>query len=179
MKFKVKAYGNSGWQDVGTVEVQPGADEGELERVLQRVKIYAPRGDDRLQWDRNGRRAVIYDGNEYEIVRLEAVTAAREGMREEASPADVLRTLQPGDMVTIESLELPRPRKVVVTHVGQGTSVYVTSGQVRPGHRGGGRLHVHNEAVFYDPTIQQRPVRVSRLVRTRAVLAEAPRRRHP
>lgn len=89
------------------------------------------------------------------------------------SPLDVLRTLQPGDMVTVESRELPRPRKLVVTHVSQhADSVYVTSGQVRPGHRSGGRLHAHGSEVFYDATIQQRPVRVSRLTRTTAALAE-------
>jgi hypothetical protein len=97
----------------------------------------------------------------------------RGGMRESGSPADVLRTLQPGDMVTVESPELPRSRQLVVTHVGGHSSVYVDSGRVRPGHRSGGRLHVRDGVVFYDATIQQRPVRVSRLTRTAAAMAES------
>jgi hypothetical protein len=92
----------------------------------------------------------------------------------QGSPVDVLHTLQPGDMVTVESRELPRPRKLVVTNLSGG-DVYVTSGHAPPGHVRGGRLHARGDTVFYSATIQQRDVRVSKLTRTATALAESRR----
>ena len=94
-----------------------------------------------------------------------------------SSPASVLRTLQPGDFVTVESPELRQPRKLVVTKLAEG-GVYVTSGHSAPGQIKGGRLHMNRDGVvLYSATIQQRDVRVSRLTRTAAAMAESRRGR--
>jgi hypothetical protein len=108
----------------------------------------------------------------------------RGGMRESSSPIDVLRTLQPGDMVTVESPDLPRPRKLVVTNTGSHEGTYaasVSSGKVRPGHRGGGSIYTHrgDDEVFYQATMQQQTVRVTRLTRIAAAMAESRRGPEP
>jgi hypothetical protein len=105
----------------------------------------------------------------------------RGGMRESGSPIDVLRTLQPGDMVTVESRELPKPRKLTVMGPDNRGGVYVTSGKVRPGHFSGGHIYTHRDSgdVYYQATMQQQTMRVTRLTRTAAAMAESRRGPEP
>ena len=95
----------------------------------------------------------------------------------QGSALAVLRSLQPGDFVTIEARNLRKPKTVTVTQVNGPNDVYVSSGAVRPGHRGGGRIYTHSgdDEVFYQATMQQQTMRVSRLTRKAAAMAE----RHP
>ena len=102
----------------------------------------------------------------------------RRAYEAQGSPIDVLRSLRSGDMVTIESPELRKPRTLVVTGTGshEGTyAVSVNSGHVRPGHRSGGSIYTHrgDNDVYYQATLRQQTMRVSRLTRTAAAMAES------
>lgn len=172
------------WLTRKTEELRRLLSDAEAVRSGARPQKMTPDDYETLKKSLTGPRAEpndeswSYDDDSEESKWRRGVGPKPEWLKESSAPADVLRTLQPGDMVTVESAELPKPRKLVVTSLSQG-GVYVSSGHVRPGHRGGGRLHARDGEVFYDPTVQQRPVRVSRLTRTTAALAEPGGAREP
>ncbi len=84
----------------------------------------------------------------------------------------ILDTLLPGDLVTITSEDLRKPRTLTVTERTE-KYVFVTSGHVRHGHFRGGvlRVDLFGRGVSYQATIQQAPVIVSSLVRKAAAAA--------
>ncbi len=93
---------------------------------------------------------------------------------------DVLLALGKGDKVRIESRGLKKARVVTVTSgptttEAGATHVYVTGGAVRPGHIAGGALTLRGGDLDYQPSLQQSPMAVSRLV---IVNDEAPGLRH-
>lgn len=85
------------------------------------------------------------------------------------------RALLPGDMVTVSSSKIAKPRILMVTGKDE-RNVYVTSGAVRPrgvglgGIRGGVLLMIAGE-LLYQPTMTQQVVRVSSLSRKAAAAA--------
>lgn len=95
--------------------------------------------------------------------------------------AETLKSLRAGDIVTVSSDGIRKPRKLVVTkdafeREGGHIIVYVSSGKPWGG-RGvsGGLLELwpalDGETVRYQPTLMQRAVAVSDLTRTVAALA--------
>lgn len=92
-------------------------------------------------------------------------------MTDQTQIAQELLSLRVGDKVRVEAMGLRKARVLTVTAakeaLGDGLVVCVTSGRVRPGHRGGGALCLKiltdeisdGIEVTYQPTLPQ-PVRV-------------------
>lgn len=80
----------------------------------------------------------------------------------------ILKSLKVGDRVKIE-IQGKRDRVVEVTSTDDDSyaySAYVSSGNVRPGHRSGGRLAWWKKdmnSLEYQPTMQQQTIAVDRI----------------